>query len=273
MQHAYSYLWGMKWKAKQILFVCTLTLLLPSCDDLFEFEPWEVEIPADRRDLNERNIQTIKQLLDSSYSFAVIGDPHFYYDDLKDVLNNIEARNNAQFILVNGDLTDQALIQEFNWYCDAMLDADIPFISVIGNHDHLANGKQIYETMFGQRNQVLTLGGTRFILFDNVEFESDLVVEYDWLDQELAVPFDGQTIVCMHIQPTDVQLIGAPLERLNAIMNERKPDAVFMGHIHSYATALFPGGSRWTTAPWPRRRQYLEVFVTPDTITRQLIKI
>ncbi len=253
--------------------VASLVLLLAfaSCNDVFEFEPWDAEIPGDKRDLNARNIQTIRQALDSSYSFAITGDPHFYYDELQDVLDDIRSRGNASFIVVNGDLTDQGLTQEFNWYSDVMIDNEMPFISVVGNHDHLANGRQIYETMFGERNLVYVLGGTRFVQFDNVEFESEFSVDYDWLDNVLATPFDGQTIVLMHIQPTDVQLDGAPLARLNTIMNDRKPDVVFMGHLHSFGTDRFPGGTVWATAPWPRRLEYLEVTVTPDTVIHELI--
>lgn len=164
-------------------------------------------------------------------------------------------------------------MDEFAMYTEAMSESTSPYISVIGNHDHLANGRQIYEEMFGSRNFVFHLGGIRFIIFDNTEVESDIEVDYPWLDTKLSESYDGQTLVFMHIQPTDGQMTGTPLEKLETIMASRRPNDVYMGHLHSYDSQIFPGGTRWTTAPWPRRMSYLKVFVTPDTTYHQLIEI
>ena len=106
-----------------------------------------------------------------------------------------------------------------------------------------------------------------------MEFESQVPVEYNWLEERLNAPHSGQTMVFMHIQPSDVQLEGAPLSRLNDLMLQHQPDAVFMGHLHSYKRETFPGGTPWTTAPWPRREEYLGVQISPDTIIHQRIEL
>jgi Icc protein len=249
-------------------------LVLVGCEDVFIQHPWEVEVPDDLRDLNTPAILDVQaSLANDTFSFAVIGDPHFYYDDLDDAFDHINADGITQFTVVAGDLTDQALTQEFTWYARVTLDHFKPVVSLIGNHDHLANGRLIYERMFGPRNRVFHAGGVRFVLFDNVEIESDVPVDHAWLDAVLGEPFAGRTILFMHIYPSDVQLVGQPLEMLNGIMETHRPDAVIMGHLHGFAQGTFPGGTLWTTAPWPRRREYLRVDVRPDTILYERIHL
>jgi predicted phosphodiesterase len=255
------------------ILVC---VLLVGCEDVLIQHPWQVDVPNDLRNLNASAIAGTQHALEGSnadFTFAVVGDPHFHYDDLDDVIDHINGDGLSRFILVAGDLTDQALTQEFTWYARIATDYARPVVSLIGNHDHLANGRLIYERMFGPRNQVFRAGGVRFVLFDNVEVESEVPVDHAWLDAVLAEPYDGPTIVFMHIQPTDVQLEGQPLATLNGIMQERRPDAVFMGHLHSSTQSVFPGGTPWVTAPWVHRKQYLRVTVRPDTIVHDVIDV
>lgn len=253
-----------------------LMLLLGGCDDVFVRHPWEVDIPDRFHDLNAAAIVRTQDALseaEQSFSFALVGDPHFHYDDLDDVIEHVNSEGRAEFILVAGDLTDQALTHEFIWYAEIATAYALPVISLIGNHDHLANGRAIYEQMFGPRNQVFHAGGVRFVLFDNVEFESDIAVDHAWLDAALSPPHTGHSIVFTHIQPTDVQLEGAPGEALSTVVARHDPSVVFMGHLHSHVRNFFPNGTPWVTAPWPERRQYLLVQVQPDTVSHEVISL
>jgi hypothetical protein len=263
-------------RARSIRAVILVGLLscLSACEDVFVMNPWEVDVPEDLRDMNAAAISDLQADLGSqvgTFTFAVVSDPHFYYDDLNDVLQHINADGLSRFIVVAGDLTDQALTHEFTWYARMVVESSKPVISLIGNHDHLANGRFIYERMFGPRNHVFHAGGVRFMLFDNVEFESEVPVDHAWLRHALNEPFDGRTFVFMHLQPSDVQLEGPPLATLDAIMDQYRPAGVFMGNMHVYAQGLFSGGTTWTTAPWPPRREYLRVTIRPDTILHERV--
>ena len=251
-------------------------MLLSSCSDPFQYHPWEVEVPTDLQDLNvTAMIATSERLSGASqqFSFAILSDPQLHYDELQELLDAVECQQDLAFVVVNGDLSDQGLQQEFLWYMDIIGGHSTPVISIIGNHDHLGNGRHVFESMFGPRNTLFHAGGVRFILFDNVEFESEVEVDHAWLDSELARPFAGHTLVFMHVNPGDVQLQGAPLASLEAIMETRRPTAVFMGHLHTYATGIFPGGTPWTVVPWPRRRSYLRVDVRSDSVAQQLVEL
>jgi Icc-related predicted phosphoesterase len=235
-----------------------------------------VEVPDDRRNINALAIADLQAILgdDSvSFDFAVIGDPQSYYDQFNDVLSTVASDPDLRFAVVVGDLTDQGLLHEFNWYTERVAAHPVPTVSIIGNHDHLGNGRHVFEHMFGPRNTVFTAGGVRFILFDNVEWESDIPVDHAWLHGTLERPFEGPTIVFMHIQPTDVQLQGAPSDAMDAVMQAHTPDAAFMGHLHGYAIGTYPGGTPWATAPWARERAYLHVSVRPDTVVHELVHL
>jgi hypothetical protein len=78
-------------------------LVLVGCEDVFIQHPWEVEVPDDLRDLNTPAILDVQaSLANDTFSFAVIGDPHFYYDDLDDAFDHINADGITQFTVVAG---------------------------------------------------------------------------------------------------------------------------------------------------------------------------
>lgn len=251
-------------------------LLLTGCTDPFQYSPWEVDVPSEREGMNAKAIAAVQSRLapDSGhFVFAVVGDPQGYYGDTRVVFDHLNAQGRAAFAVVVGDLTDLALAQEFAWYADAVESSAVPVVSVIGNHDHLANGRATFERMFGPRDQVFRAGSTRMVLFDNVEFESEVPVDHPWLDAQLGEPFQGHTLVFMHIHPMDQQLQGGPLDTLARIMFDHRPTATFMGHLHGYATGEFPGGTPWATAEWPRDREYLLVHVAPDTVYHERVQV
>lgn len=253
-----------------------LATLFQACEDPFDYHPWEVDIPGDERDLNYQEISKIQQSIGldtTTYNFAVFGDPHYYYTDTRNILEHIANDPSIRFVIVVGDITDQALMDEFVQYAEMMEESGIPHITLIGNHDHLANGRTIFEEMFGPRNMMFTVGGVRFVLFDNNEFESSVAVDYPWLYTSLSQAFDGQTIVFMHVPPVSDQLEGLPRQELENVMQATRPDDVYMGHIHRYRVGVFPDGTRWTTSAFPPRRSYLKVFVTPDTTYHQKVEL
>ena len=251
-------------------------ILATGCNDPFQFSPWEVDVPSEREGMNAKAIAALHDRLatDSGrFTFAVVGDPQGYYGDTRVVFDHINAQGLASFAVVVGDLTDLALAQEFAWYAEVVESSAVPVVSVIGNHDHLANGRVIFERMFGPRDQVFTAGNVRMVLFDNVEFESEMPVDHAWLDARLAEPFEGHSLVFMHIHPMDQQLQGGPLDTLARIMFDHRPTAAFMGHLHGYATGEFPGGTPWATVEWPRDREYLLVHVSPDTVYHERVQV
>ncbi|MCB0794227.1 MAG: metallophosphoesterase [Flavobacteriales bacterium] len=263
---------AVKWY-RPVLFVIALSMA--GCSDPFDLHPWEVDVPAELKALHATTIPRIQGAVDGldTFRFAVVGDPQLYYEELDEILDAVEAKGDIRFVIVAGDLTDQGLAQEFIWYAEVAHGRSIPVLSIIGNHDHLGSGRVIFEHLFGPRDFTFQAGGVRFICFDNVEFENELPVQYDELERQLEVPFQGPTIFLAHIFPGDVQLNGPPGQRFEEIMLSHPVNAAFMGHLHGYAVGTLPGGTPWATAPWVRGDAFLEVSVRPDTVTHRLISL
>lgn len=90
------------------LLLCAF-MLLQACEDPFDYHPWEIDIPDDKTNLNAKHIIQLQNLIGTdttSFNFAVVGDPHFYYDFTEDVLDHIVDDPSIRFVIVNGDLTD-----------------------------------------------------------------------------------------------------------------------------------------------------------------------
>jgi len=105
------------------------------------------------------------------FKFVAIGDNHDEYDDLARTVDVINARDDIQFVLVLGDMTDRGLLHEFQWTYDVFSRLDVPFLTVIGNHDALSDGTQIYQKLYGPLDYTFEYGGFEFVMFNSNTLE------------------------------------------------------------------------------------------------------
>jgi len=74
---------------------------------------------------------------------AAMGDLHFGPGSLKTYISMFNAVNDdADVVVLCGDLTMHGLIEEARGLTEAMGNAKIPIVSVLGNHDHEANNQE-----------------------------------------------------------------------------------------------------------------------------------
>ena len=64
------------------------------------------------------------------------------------LVEKIKQREDVAFVLVLGDITDFGLAAEFEWVCKALSALDVPRFYVIGNHDSISFGKEIFRENF-----------------------------------------------------------------------------------------------------------------------------
>jgi len=187
------------------LFIADLLAILcslfTSCTDLIEYSPFDADVSS--QDINLDHIFRIVRnpVADQdTFRFAVFSDVHEGYDDMFDAIKDINRRGDARFIIVNGDITNAGLAQEFEWYARVIPVSENPLVTVIGNHDCLANGLLIYRRMFGNPDRSFVTGNYKLILFNNVILENNLVSpNYEWLREELKG--DHYNIIFSHIPP------------------------------------------------------------------------
>ncbi len=184
-------------------------VLHTSCKKLIQFHPNEVRLEEVDRNLNAKNLARLAaEPPKNSFRFAVIGDSQRFYDELADFVNYINRYDDISFVLLNGDITDFGLNREYNWISRELRKLKMPFLAVIGNHDMLANGRVIYQQMFGPENFSFDYNGTRFIGINTNSREvgfNGSIPDTAWLRKAVRTNNTGEqspTFVFSHVPPT-----------------------------------------------------------------------
>src|SRR5688572_774463 len=80
-----------------------------ACDHPFSYSPFEAAVPGPLQNTTEKNLQKIvalDTLSSGEFKVALLADPHYHLNDLRDALEAIDQKNNVAFIIVAGDLTE-----------------------------------------------------------------------------------------------------------------------------------------------------------------------
>lgn len=249
-----------------ILFV--VAACFTGCEDIFDVTPYDTPSDQAAEKLTEKNIALWQQRSGSGHgpmTIALTTDPHFHYGDLGDVVAHINARPAIDAVIVAGDLTDQGLLGEFELFTDVMNGMDKPWITVIGNHDHLSNGSTVYERMLGARNYTVDIREYRFIFFDDVNWESDETPDLAWLQAMLATTGERIPIVIAHIPPNNDQLTDGLGVSMRQLLIEHDVPLFIHGHIHAYQQ--YTDGVAMLSLPWPAERMYVLLTMQQDHFT------
>lgn len=236
-------------------FFFVLCLIISACSDIFEYSPFDSDVSS--QDINSDHINRVTNgpVMDT-LKFAVFSDVHEDYDAMVDALNDINRKKEAAFVIVNGDVTNAGLSQEFEWYASTIPSSGIPVITVIGNHDCLANGLLIYKRMFGPYNRSFVTGDYKFILFNNIIWENNLTSpDYEWLREELAG--ERHNIIMSHMPPITSD-IGA-LHRIvyNSIADSTNTMMAIHSSAHRYSEYDYYGIPSLITTTVKDREYYL----------------
>lgn len=105
---------------------------------------------------------------------------------------------------------------------------------------------RMFRQNFGADWRSFDYGGCRFILLNAEIINSGLPVESEqkaWLEQTLAEPFEGRTIVCIHYspcilspdEPSNYDNLDEPGRSwLLQLLEKAGVDALFAGHVHNF---------------------------------------
>lgn len=258
-----------------VLLPIAIAVLLWTCADPFAYSPFEADVRKAWRNTTEENLKLIDQLdtADGTFVVALISDSHYHFKDLEEAIEDINKKDIYSFIIVTGDLTENGLLKEYEIFRQIMNRSKIPWLTVIGNHDHLSNGTQIYQQMFGPLNYTFSFHNTKFVLWDNTIWESKKEADYTWLENVLAEENDDEgnrsqnhKILLSHIPPFDYQLI----EKSDVFHEMLKNHGVAIsihGHKHEFFYGdLFGDGMIYVTVGSPQNRNYAELHVSHDKV-------
>ncbi|WP_157488153.1 metallophosphoesterase family protein [Dyadobacter crusticola] len=241
-----------------------LLLSLSSCDSLFLYNPNQVKLLNGESNLNEKNIARLHATpIQDTLSFILMGDTQRWYDESEEFVKSANNQKGISFVLHAGDISDFGLAQELKWVNRIMSRLDVPYMTVIGNHDVIANGPDAYRKMFGPLNYAFSYGNYKFIFINtnSREYAFDgTVPNLPWLRTQLADnPEEKQMIVIGHVPPYDNDF-DKKLEPEFAKLLGDNPNVnmSLYGHQHSFADGeYYKDGVRYVVTTSMGARGYL----------------
>lgn len=206
----------------------------------------------------------------SAIRFAVISDTQRWYDETREAVSALNARGDIDFVLHTGDMADFGMKAEFERQRDILNRLHVPYVVLLGNHDCLATGEEIFRTIFGDFNTAFTAGNVRILCLNTNALEFDLreaVPNFEFIETELTEfpPEASKTIVAMHAKPYTEQF-GDNVAKGFQYLVTRFPglQCCINGHGHNYKVVdLFGDGVLYYECDNIAKRSYL-LFTVND---------
>lgn len=262
----------------KIFSLFSLLLLCSSCD-VFEIHPYDGKVTGDKN-INLSNIKIIEDSFANSDTlrFAFISDSQRWYDELEAFVKHINKQQGIDFVVHGGDLTDFGLTKEFLWQRDILNKMNYPYVTLIGNHDYLANGDEVFAKVFGPVNFSFIAGRTKFLCLNTNALESNYsepIPDFSFIENQ-SKQNQGEydkTVVFMHAQPKSEQFNNNVADLFQYSIKQF-PNVLFCAHGHGHhyqAVDIFQDGLMYYETPNIGKRQYILFTITQDSYTHELI--
>ncbi len=191
----------------RVLSAFLLTLLLGSCDRL-EYSPNQKFDRDTPEEVNSKNLARLFSTAgDDTIRFILSGDSQRAYDDLQPFVTRVNALKGVDFVILNGDISDFGLLQEFKWVENIYSKLAAPHIGVIGNHDHAANGVDIFKRIYNKELDFSFIyRGIKFVCHNTNSREYNFngtVPDLNWLKKEFEPAAGVRAYMAIaHVPPT-----------------------------------------------------------------------
>lgn len=211
-----------------------------SCEGIFQFNPNQITLKESEKNLNAKNVEQIHQRTPGdTLRFIFMGDTQRWYDESSDFIKSANAQPGVDFVVHAGDISDFGLSTEFKWINKIMQKLEVPYVTVVGNHDLVANGPIVYEQMYGPMDYAFEFGNNKFIFINTNSREyqfNGLVPNLPWLQSELRDnPDNKNAIIMAHAPPFDSDF-DPKLQAKFTDMLAQDPNVRFTlyGHQHTF---------------------------------------
>ena len=246
-------------------------ILLQSCD-LFDAHPFDGKVTGEIG-INSKNIRLIEDncLGKQTIRFAMISDTQRRYDETKDFVNSLNKRNDIDFVIHGGDISDFGVTNEFMLQRDILNKLKIPYVVLLGNHDCLATGEYVYREIFGYENFSFIAGNIKFICLNTNAIECDCSIpipNLEFIDSQLhsKTPNHEKTIFAMHAPPYSEQFNNNVADIFQSYIKRfHELQFCIYAHVHYiYATEIFNDGVMYYSSASIEQRNYLLFTISPD---------
>lgn len=231
------------------------------------------------RNLNHHNIQRLLSMPNQDDTVKIIftGDSQRFYEEAEILVDKANSIHNVDFLIHSGDISDFGLLKEFEWVDQIMSQLYMPYVTVLGNHDLVANGREVYKRMYGEENFSFVYDSLKFIFHNTNCREYNFngqVPDLNYLEAELASsPQVNGVIAVSHIAPFDADF-DKNLEKPYASLFARSDKfmASLHGHKHKASDSYhYDDKVRYIITNSMNKRQFLLLSVVSDTIIKTYI--
>jgi len=184
------------------------TMFLISCEGLFDYSPYQIDFDSENKGVNATNLNRLLRTNQSdTITIAFTGDTHNYFDELGYFVDKVNTLPNIDFVIHVGDIADFGLPKQYLWGNGYLLNLEVPYLVLIGNHDLVGNGVEAYNEMFGNLDFSFVYHEIKFIFqnTNSLEFANKgNVPDLNWLEQQLLPTSDYiRAVVICHVPPND----------------------------------------------------------------------
>lgn len=256
---------------KIIIALFISCFILQSCE-MIEYHPYDGRIKGETG-INKKNIGLIEASCaeKDTIRFIMMSDTQRWYDETDDFVKSINKRNDIDFVIHGGDISDFGLTKEFLWQRDIMNKLTIPYVVLLGNHDCLANGIEVFQEVFGEVNFSFIAGKTKFVCLNTNALEFDYsypVPDFKFIEEELENRKNEyhKTVLAMHVRPFSDQFNNNVANVFQRYIKEYpKLQFCINGHDHSLKIDdLFEDGVMYYGVPNIGKRTYFIFTLNPD---------
>jgi 3',5'-cyclic AMP phosphodiesterase CpdA len=198
-----------------------------------------------------------------------IGDTQRFNDEVKDFVESANAHADLDAVVIAGDITDFGISLEFDLMNRELKKLKVPFITVVGNHDILSNGTELYEDIYGPLNYSFTWNDVRFIVHNTNGRKSNFngkIPDLNWMGEQLIDSSTFQSCIFVsHVPPYHEDFDSKLEEDYAQIVREAK-NTIFSSNGHNHAFALtqpYHDGIWYLNTSSPSHRIYSYVSIYP----------
>lgn len=263
---------------KLAAMVSVVWLPLAGCN-MIEYHPYDLDIDGETG-VNDKNIRRIETCLAArkEIAFAVISDTQRWYDETEEAVEALNARSDIDFVVHTGDLSDFGMKLEFEKQRDILNRLEVPYVCLLGNHDCLATGEEVFHRIFGEENFAFMAGSVLFVCLNTNALEynyNTAIPDFLFLKQchESMSPQADKTVVAMHAGPFSEQFNNNVAYFFEESVTQF-PDLQFCiyGHGHNIAAdELFGDGIMYYECASVNKRSYLYFTINENGYTYEAV--
>ena len=265
---------------RQLLPLAAMLLFCLGCHS-FEFSPEQTFDNNSPTNLNAAGLAKMNSNVpkDDTIRFVVTGDTQRSHDEVEIMIRKINSIANTDFVIIAGDLSEFGVLQEMEWVAKEFKKLNAPYVAVIGNHDLVAKGSEVFRRMYGDLNYSFVYRGIKFVAHDTNGREynfNGLVPDIGWLTKELQ-PQAGVTglVTISHVPPNSLDF-DTKLETTYQTLFARTPNflASFHAHTHTYSEFGYDGSNvPFIVTATPANNEFLLVKIINNKLSYERIRL